>query len=65
MLNIKLINNADNFNCKVVAVDQDPTAYEKALQLSQLKPYKNRLFPILGRFGTIHKSIEKEFKEWQ
>ncbi|KAI7880286.1 MraW methylase family-domain-containing protein [Mucor mucedo] len=55
----------DNYNCKVVAVDQDPTAYEKALQLSQLKPYKNRLFPVLGKFGTIQQSIQTEFRDWK
>lgn len=48
----------------MVAIDQDPTAYEKALKLSQLKPYKDRLFPILGKFGTVYESIEKEF-DWK
>lgn len=46
-------------------MDQDPTAYEKALQLSRLKPYKNRLFPVLGKFGTIHQAIETEFQDWK
>ncbi|KAG2234473.1 hypothetical protein INT48_004852 [Thamnidium elegans] len=55
----------DSVDCKVVAIDQDPTAYEKALQLAQLKPYKNRLFPVLGKFGTIYETIEKEFGNWK
>ncbi|KAG1322311.1 hypothetical protein G6F62_010315 [Rhizopus arrhizus] len=50
-------------NCKVVAVDQDPTAYEKALKLSQLKQYKNRLFPVLGRFGSIYDYCLTHFNE--
>ncbi|KAI8978127.1 MraW methylase family-domain-containing protein [Pilobolus umbonatus] len=48
----------DSCDCKVIAVDQDPSAYEKALQLSQLTPYKDRLFPILGKFGSIQSSIQ-------
>ncbi|KAI9265967.1 methylase MraW, partial [Sporodiniella umbellata] len=43
----------DHCDCKVVAVDQDPTAYEKAVQLSQLEAYKGRLFPLLCKFGSI------------
>jgi 16S rRNA (cytosine1402-N4)-methyltransferase len=48
----------------VVAVDQDPTAYAKALKLSELKPYKGRLFPVLGKFGSIYENIEKQF-DWK
>lgn len=55
----------DNYDCKVVAMDQDPTAYGKALKLSKLQPYKDRLFPVLGRFGTAYETIEKEFDNWQ
>lgn len=46
-------------------MDQDPTAYGKALKLSKLQPYKDRLFPVLGRFGTAYETIEKEFDNWQ
>lgn len=48
----------------MVAVDQDPTAYAKALKLSELKPYKGRLFPVLGKFGSIYENIEKQF-DWK
>ncbi|KAI8142296.1 ribosomal RNA small subunit methyltransferase H [Fennellomyces sp. T-0311] len=43
----------DSCDCKVYAVDQDPTAYEKALQLANVDAYRGRLFPLLGRFGQI------------
>ncbi|KAI7904309.1 ribosomal RNA small subunit methyltransferase H, partial [Cokeromyces recurvatus] len=51
----------DRCNCKVIAVDQDPTAYSKALKLSQLEQYKDRLFPLLGKFGSIYETIQKKF----
>ncbi|KAI9483908.1 MAG: MraW methylase family-domain-containing protein [Benjaminiella poitrasii] len=51
----------DTCDCKVVAVDQDPTAYAKALELSKLKPYKDRLFPILGKFGSIYETVQRKF----
>ncbi|KAI8092907.1 methylase MraW, partial [Halteromyces radiatus] len=44
----------DSCDCKVVAVDQDPTAYEKALQMASMDCYRSRLYPLLGRFGDIH-----------
>ncbi|CAO3653274.1 unnamed protein product [Mucor fragilis] len=50
-------------DCKVVAVDQDPTAYAKALQLAELTSYKDRLFPLLAKFGSIHEQIESEL-DW-
>lgn len=53
-----LLDSCDD--CKVVAVDQDPTAYAKALQLAELKPYKNRLYPLLAKFGSTHDQIESE-----
>ncbi|KAI9261494.1 MraW methylase family-domain-containing protein [Phascolomyces articulosus] len=43
----------DSTDCKVYAVDQDPTAYEKALQMADMDAYRGRLFPLLGRFGHI------------
>ncbi|CEG83519.1 Putative Methylase MraW [Rhizopus microsporus] len=51
----------DHCNCKVIAVDQDPTAYEKALKLSQLDKYKTRLIPVLGRFGSIYDYCKSHF----
>ncbi|KAI8340240.1 methylase MraW [Chlamydoabsidia padenii] len=48
----------DSCDCQVVAVDQDPTAYEKALQMASMASYKGRLFPILGRFGDIHNLVK-------
>ncbi|KAI9305323.1 MraW methylase family-domain-containing protein [Cunninghamella echinulata] len=50
----------DSCDCKVVAIDQDPTAYEKALQLSNLQQYKGRLFPLLGRFGDVYHLTKKQ-----
>ncbi|CEP15915.1 hypothetical protein [Parasitella parasitica] len=54
-----LLDSCDD--CKVVAVDQDPVAYAKALQLAELKPYRDRLFPLLAKFGSIYEEIESEF----
>ncbi|KAI9497628.1 methylase MraW [Zychaea mexicana] len=47
----------DSCDCKVYAIDQDPTAYEKALQLADLDAYRGRLFPLLGRFGQVTKLV--------
>ncbi|KAG2224861.1 hypothetical protein INT45_008043 [Circinella minor] len=47
----------DSTDCKVYAVDQDPTAYEKALQMADMDAYRGRLFPLLGRFGQIDKLL--------
>ncbi|KAL0080742.1 MraW methylase family-domain-containing protein [Phycomyces blakesleeanus] len=53
----------DSCDCKVVAVDQDPTAYEKALQLAATPDYKGRLFPLLSKFGQIDSAVKKNF-DW-
>ncbi|KAI8374693.1 methylase MraW [Radiomyces spectabilis] len=53
----------DACDCKVVAVDQDPVAYEKALQLADMAPYRNRLFPVLGRFGQVQDLVKREL-DW-
>ncbi|KAI9022968.1 MraW methylase family-domain-containing protein [Phycomyces nitens] len=53
----------DSCDCKVVAVDQDPTAYEKALQLASTPAYKGRLFPLLSRFGQISSAVKTKF-DW-
>ncbi|ORZ06617.1 methylase MraW [Absidia repens] len=50
----------DSCDCQVVAIDQDPTAYEKALQMASMSSYKGRLFPILGRFGDIHRLVKTQ-----
>ncbi|CAO3641840.1 unnamed protein product [Cunninghamella blakesleeana] len=50
----------DSCHCKVVAIDQDPIAYEKAIHLSNLPQYKGRLFPLLGRFGDVHQLVKKQ-----
>ncbi|OBZ82741.1 Ribosomal RNA small subunit methyltransferase H [Choanephora cucurbitarum] len=53
----------DSCDCKVVAIDQDPTAYAKAKQLADLTDYKGRLFPVLGKFGSILDHLEQ--LDWQ
>ncbi|KAI9314235.1 MraW methylase family-domain-containing protein [Dichotomocladium elegans] len=54
----------DRYDCKVVAVDQDPIAYEKALQMASMETYRGRLFPWLGRFGQIHSLVKKHKPDW-
>ncbi|RCH83073.1 hypothetical protein CU098_006972 [Rhizopus stolonifer] len=54
----------DSCDCRVVAVDQDPTAYTKAQQLATIPAYKDRLFPIHGKFGSILDHIQREL-QWQ
>jgi 16S rRNA (cytosine(1402)-N(4))-methyltransferase len=41
----------DSANCRVIALDRDPTAHEKAHQLA--KEYPNRVTPLLGRFSEL------------
>ncbi|ORY96915.1 ribosomal RNA small subunit methyltransferase H [Syncephalastrum racemosum] len=48
----------DTCDCQVVAVDQDPTAYEKARQMADMNQYRGRLFPMLGRFGQIDRLVQ-------
>lgn len=40
-------------NCKVYAIDRDPSAVEIANILSKRTEFKGRLFPILGKFSNI------------
>ncbi|KAF7721684.1 hypothetical protein EC973_004305 [Apophysomyces ossiformis] len=47
----------DTCDCKVVAMDQDPTAYEKAQKLANMEQYRGRLIPILNRFGQVHSAV--------
>ncbi|KAI8988429.1 methylase MraW, partial [Mycotypha africana] len=54
----------DACHCKVVAIDQDPVAYTKALKLAEMEPYKNRLFPILGKFSTVKQEMQSKFPDW-
>ncbi|KAG0164581.1 hypothetical protein DFQ30_009731 [Apophysomyces sp. BC1015] len=49
----------DTCDCKVVALDQDPTAYEKAQKLASMEKYRGRLIPILDRFGQVDSAIRK------
>ncbi|KAJ3096007.1 hypothetical protein HDU97_006308 [Phlyctochytrium planicorne] len=42
--------------CKVIAVDQDPAAFERAEALAG--EFKGRLMPLLGRFGDMEKLLK-------
>ncbi|KAI9099375.1 MraW methylase family-domain-containing protein [Phlyctochytrium arcticum] len=37
----------------VIAVDQDPSAYERAVQLAASPKYKGRIIPVHGKFGDL------------
>lgn len=44
----KLLTSAD---CKLITLDRDPTAYEKAKELA--KEFPNRVMPLLGKFSDL------------
>ncbi|KAJ2942149.1 hypothetical protein O0L34_g11065 [Tuta absoluta] len=44
----RILESAD---CKLITLDRDPTAYEKAKNLAE--EYPNRVTPILGRFSEL------------
>ncbi|ORX59397.1 bacterial methyltransferase [Hesseltinella vesiculosa] len=50
----------DSCDCKVVAFDQDPSAYEKAKAMAAL--YNGRLIPVLGRFGDIFSHVKSRLQ---
>lgn len=41
----------ESANCKLITLDRDPVAYEKAKNLA--KEYPNRVIPLLGRFSEL------------
>ncbi|CAM0137819.1 hypothetical protein VKS41_001032 [Umbelopsis sp. WA50703] len=50
----------DSCDCKVVAIDQDPVAYDRAKLVAEEEQYKGRLFPVLGRFGEIDQLVQQQ-----
>ncbi|KAJ3192380.1 hypothetical protein HK101_006643 [Irineochytrium annulatum] len=42
----------------VIAVDQDPGAVERALELEREDAYRGRLTPVRGRFGDIRRLVQ-------
>ncbi|KAJ3314255.1 hypothetical protein HDV04_000621 [Boothiomyces sp. JEL0838] len=46
----------DNFDCKVIAIDKDPLAIKRMMEL-KLK-YNERLIPVHGHFGDLHKHVQ-------
>lgn len=49
----KILDTAD---CKLITLDRDPTAYEKAQALAD--EYPNRVTPLLGRFSDLPKLLK-------
>ncbi|XP_047504325.1 probable methyltransferase-like protein 15 homolog [Pieris napi] len=45
-------------NCKLITLDRDPNAYEKAVKLAEKFP--NRVTPLLGRFSELPSLLEKK-----
>ena len=43
-------------NSTVIAIDQDPIAYQRACHLRDTK-YKDRLFPVLAEFGKVNQIV--------
>ncbi|CAO3660854.1 unnamed protein product [Umbelopsis ramanniana] len=50
----------DSGDCTVVAIDQDPVAYDRAKEVAALEQYRGRLIPILGRFGEIDRLVKEQ-----
>lgn len=46
----------ESANCKVITLDRDPIAYEKAQKLAA--EYPNRVIPLLGRFSELPKLLK-------
>ncbi|KAJ3254458.1 hypothetical protein HK103_007176 [Boothiomyces macroporosus] len=46
----------DNFDCKVIAIDKDPLAIKRMMEL-KLK-YNERLIPVHGHFGDLLKHVQ-------
>ncbi|KAM3958852.1 putative receptor-type tyrosine-protein phosphatase mosPTP-1 [Aphomia sociella] len=51
----KILETAD---CRLITLDRDPIAYEKAKNLS--KEYPNRVIPLLGRFSELPALLSAE-----
>ncbi|KAJ3171145.1 hypothetical protein HDU88_008181 [Geranomyces variabilis] len=43
----------DSLDCRVIAIDQDPEAYERARLMASQPEYQNRLLPVHGKFGDL------------
>ncbi|KAJ3149445.1 hypothetical protein HDU89_003809 [Geranomyces variabilis] len=43
----------DSLDCRVIAIDQDPEAYERARLMASLPEYQDRLLPVHGKFGDL------------
>ncbi|KAJ3010901.1 hypothetical protein HKX48_007141 [Thoreauomyces humboldtii] len=43
----------DSVDCKVLAIDQDPEAYERCVAMAAEPQYADRLVPIKGRFSDL------------
>lgn len=55
----KILESAD---CKLITLDRDPVAYEKAQKLAE--EYPNRVTPLLGRFSELPALLKaKEIKQ--
>ncbi|TPX58664.1 hypothetical protein SpCBS45565_g07942 [Spizellomyces sp. 'palustris'] len=50
---IDLFRKLDTLDCKVVAIDQDPLAYERAVDLANSAAYRDRIIPVQGKFGDL------------
>lgn len=48
----------ESANCKVIALDRDPVAHEKAKQFA--KEYPNRVTPLLGKFSELPNLLKNE-----
>ncbi|KAJ3159160.1 hypothetical protein HDU86_002062 [Geranomyces michiganensis] len=49
----------DTMDCRVIAVDQDPEAYDRAVLMASLPEYRDRLLPIHGKFGDLVSLVHK------
>eukprot|EP00842_Homolaphlyctis_polyrhiza_P003973 jgi/Hompol1/4577/HPOL_003722-RA len=47
----------DSIDCKLICIDQDPLAIERAKEMAARSEYRDRLIPIHTKFGNMYSAI--------
>jgi hypothetical protein len=54
----------DTYDCKIIALDQDPFANKKAQEMAQDPRYKDRLIMVRGKVGQFWVTISVFTTRW-